>query len=114
MITKEQKIIDALAGQFPIKIYPERGILGKLREVFDEFDIKPNTLLEVHSMVDLREEGGIGCDIRPIGLAAEDVKTAFLCSITHVRIKIGEPLYEELEKYRLKRIKKLAAQNRFR
>jgi hypothetical protein len=114
MITKEQKIINALAGQFPIKVYPEREILAKLREVFDEFEIKPNTLLEIHSMVDLREEGGIGCDIRPIGMAAEDVKTAMLCSITHFRIKIGEPFYEELEKYRAKRIRKLAAQNRFR
>jgi hypothetical protein len=114
MITKEQKIINALEGQFPIKVYPEREILAKLREIFESFEIKLNTILEIHRMIDLSEEGGIGCDIRPIGLAAEDVKTAFLCSITHFRIKIGEPNYEELEKYRIKRIKKLALQNRFR
>jgi hypothetical protein len=114
MITKEQKIINALEGQFPIKVYPEREILAKLRETFEGFEIKPNTILEIHGMIDLGDEGGIGCDIRPIGLAPGDMKTAFLCSITHFRIKIGEPLYEELEKYRIKRIKKLALQNRFR
>jgi hypothetical protein len=114
MITKEQKIINALGGQFPIKVYPEREILAKLRETFEGFEIKPNTILEIHRMIDLGDEGGIGCDIRPIGLAQGDMKTAFLCSITHFRIKIGEPHYEELEKYRIKRIKKLALQNRFR
>jgi hypothetical protein len=114
MITKEQKIINALEGQFPIKVYPEREVLAKLRETFEGFEIKTNTLLEIHKMMDLREEGGIGCDIRPIGLDGKDAKTAFLCSITHFRIKIGEPHYEELEKYRAKRIRKLAAQNRFR
>ncbi len=114
MITKEQKIINALEGQFPIKVYPERGLLAKLRETFEGFEIKPDTILEIHRMIDLGNEGGIGCDIRPIGLAAGDMKTAFLCSITHFRIKIGEPHYEELEKYRIKRIKKLALQNRFR
>lgn len=114
MITKEQKIINALEGQFPIKVYPEIAILVKLRETFEAFEIKPNTILEIHRMIDLGNEGGIGCDIRPIGLEGKDVKTAFLCSITHFRVKTGEPFYEELEKYRIKRIKKLALQNRFR
>jgi hypothetical protein len=114
MISKEQKIINALEGQFPIKVYPEREVLAKLREVFEGFEIKTNTILEIHRMLDLSDEGGIGCDIRPVGLEKVDAKTAFLCSITHFRIKIGEPFYEELEKYRIKRIRKLAAQNRFR
>ena len=63
-------------------------------------------------MYDMKEEGGITCEVRPKGMKSEEVKSNFLCYITHFKVKRGEPLFKELEKYRIKRIRRLTRQNR--
>ncbi len=114
MITREQRLIDKVRPALPIIVYPEREILGKLRENFNDDSISLKTPLEIHSMVDLGVTGGIGCEIRTRGLDTEKAKAVFLSSITHFKIKRGQPCYQELEKYRMKRIRKLSRQNRNR
>lgn len=114
MIRKEQILIKKVEPVLPIIVFPERAILAKLRENFEGASIDLKTELEIHALHDLGEEGGLTCEIRPKGLDAEEVKTVFLCSITHFKVKRGEPFYQDLEKYRLKRIRRLAQQNRNR
>ena len=109
---KEQLIIDKVKPDLPIKAYPGREVLGKLRETFEDDSINLKTEFEIHSMVYFGDEGGITCEICPVGLDKATAKAAFLSSITHFRIKKGEPHYLELEKYRIKRIRKLARQNK--
>ncbi len=112
MITREQAIINQVETSLPISIFPERDILPKLREHFKDDSINLNTPFEIHKLLDMREGGGITCEIIPKGLTSEDLETTFLCSITHFRVKRGEPFFSELEKYRIKRIRRLSRQNR--
>ncbi len=60
-------------------------------------------------MYDLREQGGITCELRPKGMKSE---SNIFCSITHVKIKRGEPFFKEIERYRMKRIRRISRQNR--
>ena len=105
-------LINKVTPDLPITVYPEREILGKIRENFSDESINKKTELEIHSMVFTGDMGGITCEIRTPNLEVEKSETVFLCSITHLRIKRGEPHYQELEKYRIKRIRKLQRQNR--
>ena len=114
MVTRAQLLINKVKADLPIIVYPEREVLGKLRENFKEDTINLKTELEIHSMVNLGTEGGICCEIRTKGLDTTTAKVVFLSSITHFRIKRGQPYYQELEKYRKKRIRKLQRQNKNR
>lgn len=107
MLTREQIIIQKTEPILPIIVFPERGILPKLRENFEDKEINLRTEFEIHKMYDMREEGGITCELRPKGMKSEEIKSVFLCSITHFKIKRGEPFYKEIEKYRIKRIRKI-------
>jgi len=111
-MTREQIIIQKAESKLPIIVFPERGILPKLKENFEDEEINLRTEFEIHKMYDMKEEGGITCELRPKGMKSEEVKSVFLCSITHFKMKRGEPLYKEIEKYRLKRIRRISRQNR--
>lgn len=115
MITREQILINKVTTALPIVVYPERTILGKLRENFKDDTINLKTELEVHSIIDHGKEGGLVCEIRTKGLDTKQAEMVFLCSITHFRVKRGESFYKELEKYRLKRLRQLKreSKNRF-
>ncbi len=112
MLTREQILINKVTPKLPIKVYPEETILTKLREHFEDESISKRSEFEVPKIYDMREEGGLTCEIRPLGVADEELEKVFLCSITHFRVKRNEPYYQELEKYRLKRIRTLARQQR--
>lgn len=112
MITKEQKLISKLEQHLPFKVFPEHMILVKLREAFPQVEIKKETLLTVYNLHNMGDEGGIGCAAKPINIAEEDDKIAFVCSITHLKLIPNQPLYAELQKYKIDRIKKLEQQNR--
>ena len=112
MVTREQIIIQKTESSLPISVFPERTILPKLRENFKDDSINLKTEFEIHKMYDMKEEGGITCEIIPKGLKSDDLELVFLCSITHFKVKRGEPFFQELEKYRIKRIRRLARQNR--
>ncbi len=113
MITKEQKIINLVQNDLPIKVLPDRPILAKMREVYPNSNITLDTVFEIHSMLDHGNEGGIVCEVCPLGLDRKTVETALLCSLTHIRIKVGEKHFTVLEKYRQDRIRDLKRQNSF-
>lgn len=112
MLTRTQIIINKVASSLPITVFPEREILPQVKKVFKDEAITLRTAFEIHKMVDMLDEGGIVCEIVPVGVNREDLESAFLCSITHFRVKRGEPFFLDLEKYRMKRIRKLKREAR--
>lgn len=113
-MTREQIIIQKLEPNLPIIVFPEREVLSMLRENFEDEEINLKTEFEVHKLYDMREEGGITCELRPKGMKSEEAKVDFLCSITHFKVKRGEPHFKEIEKYRMKRIRRLSRQNKLK
>jgi hypothetical protein len=87
-------------------------ILAKLREEYPQLDIKKETLFIVYNLHDFGDTGGIGCAIKPINADNEFDLKPFICSITHLKLIPNQPLYAELQKYKIDRIKKLEKQNR--
>lgn len=83
-----------------------------LRDNFKDQEIGLKTEFEIHKTYDMREEGGITCELRPKGMKSEEVESVFICSITHFKVKRGEPYFKEIEKYRMKRIRRLSRQNK--
>ena len=112
MITREQILINKVTEELPIIVFPENEILEKLRENFHDKLISRKTELEVHAMFFVGDMGGITCEIRLPNMEIEEAEKVFLCSITHFKVKKGESYYQELEKYRIKRIRKLKKQDR--
>ncbi len=112
MLQNEQALINKVKDDLPIKVFPTGKVLPKLREAFPNVKINTKTELEIHSMVNMGVEGGIVCEIRKEGVDVSEMKTAFLSSITHFKIKRGEPHFSELEKYRTTRNRSLMRQNR--
>lgn len=112
MIRREQILINKVSPDLPIIVYPGKEILEKLRETFKEEPISQKTELEIHSMLYAGDMGGITCEIRTLNLDTEKQEKVFLCSLTHFRVKRGQPHFQELEKYRIKRIKRLQRQSK--
>ena len=113
MITKEQKIINLVQSDLPIKALPDRPILAKLRENPSYKDITLDTIFEIHRMYDGGNDGGIMCEIGQLNVDKETAETVLMCSLTHIRIKAGEKHFTVLEKYRQDRIRDLKRQNSF-
>ncbi|MEM1324298.1 MAG: hypothetical protein AAGI23_00010 [Bacteroidota bacterium] len=114
MPSRQEILIEKVKPDLPIIVYPERQILPKLKENFQDDSITLETEMVVDDLLDMKNEGGIVCSLRPSHIPAEKSRVAFLCSLTHFKVKKGEPHYKELETYRLKRSKRLARQNRRR
>lgn len=101
-----------MSPDLPIVVYPSREILEKLRENFQDNSIDQSTELEIHSLVYIGDAGGVVGELRTKSWDTKKAKAAFLASVTHCRVKKGEPHYWELEKYRVKRIRRIGRQNR--
>ncbi|MEK7255840.1 MAG: hypothetical protein AAB316_13910 [Bacteroidota bacterium] len=113
LILNEQQLIALVKPDLPIKASPEREVLPILREKLPGEEITLATVFEIHSFVNMADQGGVACEIVPVGMDRKKMKVALVCSITHLRIKKGEPHYAEIVKYQVKRVKKLARQNPF-
>ena len=114
MPNRQQLLIEQVKPDLPIIVYPERSILNRLKQEFKDDSFTLKTELVVDHLLDMMDEGGIVCAIRPKHIPPEEVKVAFICSLTHFKVKKGEPHYKELEIYRIKRSKRLARKNRRR
>ena len=108
-----QQLIDLASPNLPIKVFPGREVLPALRQQYPKMEISLLTEFEIHSMVNSGETGGILCEVVAPDLNKKKAETVVLCSLTHLRIKKGEPHYAEIIRYQVKRVKKLKRQNRF-
>ena len=109
----EQQLINLMQPDLPIKVFPERELLATLRGKYSGIDIGTSTEFEIRKVLHLGEMGGVGCELVPTGYDIKKAEAVVLCSITHLRIKKGQPHYAEMTRYQVKRIKKLKRQNRF-
>jgi len=114
MITlSEQQLINLIQPDLPIRAYPQRQLLPNLRQQFPRETFTTKTELEIRSVMDMRDEGGVICEVIPTGFDTKKAKAVVLCSITHLRIKKGEPHCAQIVRYQVKRMKKLARQDPF-
>ena len=108
----EPQLIQLMQPDLPIKAFPGKGLLPALRGKYPGVEITTDTELEIHSVVNMGIEGGVCCEITPSGFDRKKAKEVVLCSITHLRIKRGEPHLAQIVRYQVKRVKKLQRQNR--
>jgi hypothetical protein len=73
--------------------YPKKDLVNALKKQGMQLDpYRDVQIRDVHYMGD---EGGITCDITPVGKETKPV----LCSIPHLLIPHEHPLYNEIRKY---------------
>jgi hypothetical protein len=109
----EQQLIDLITPDLPIRVFPAKELLPILRKQYSRMEISLSTEMEIHAIFDSGNSGGVVCEISPPGLDKKKRKEVLICSLTHLRIKKGEPHYAEIVRYQLKRVKKLRRQNKF-
>lgn len=112
MRNRAQILIDKATPDLPIYGTPGREILSAIREAFLDETIDTKTDFKIHKFLFLGETGGIGCELRRPEDNADLVTRPFVCSLTHFKIKRGEPHFAELGKYQQKRIQRLKKQGR--
>ena len=96
-----QELMREMKAQLPIPARPTSSFLRGMRE--QGISMTPNQELTIKSLVYMGDEGGIMCDVT---LPGSDTVT--LTSLTHIRVKSGHPLAEEIRAYQVTRTKKLA------
>jgi hypothetical protein len=99
--TQAMALIEKMKGHLPISAYAGTVLVQTLRRGGEK--VTPKQELQIHDVLYLGDEGGIGCAIY---LSAEQ-KTATVASLTHLRIPPDHPLAPEIESYQLARTQKL-------
>lgn len=87
----------------PFEAYPIRELVLQLR---DKMRITLKTKLLVDSVHNSNDISGIVCAIK---MENDEV---LACGLTHLEIPPANPLYEEIRKYQIKRIKRLKKLNK--
>ncbi len=103
MIDDEKEVyelIEMLNEQLPMRAYATPPLVKAVRH--EEVEIKVNDAVEIDSVLNLGDEGGIGC---AIGLWGG--KTVVVTSLTHLRIDRDHPLAERIQAYQLRRSQQL-------
>ncbi len=113
LILSAKQLIDLIKADLPIKAFPNKELLPAFLGKYPGISISTSTEIEIRSLFDNGETGGVTCEILPIGFDSKKAEQVLLCSITYLNIKKGEPHYAEITKYQIKRVKKLMRQNRF-
>jgi hypothetical protein len=104
-----KKLMEKMEAALPIPVHLNNNLSRSLRESHN-IKIKPTQVVQIKQIHYMGDEGGIGCSLTSKSL--EKAKQAFIVSLTHLRIKRTHLLYEEMRAYQLKRIRKLAAQDK--
>ena len=102
-----EELIRKMKPNLPIKAYPMRELVSALRTKHLQLTLKSEFLIK--DVMNSGDVGGIVCIIE-----CDDIKQdeGLACSLTHVQIIKSEPLRNEIEKYQLKRAKRLNKQNK--
>lgn len=58
-----QQLINKIKPDLPIKAYPIPGLLEHLRKQFPDETFSTKTEIQIKSLVDLHNEGGVGCEV---------------------------------------------------
>ncbi|MGH9769777.1 MAG: hypothetical protein ACREAB_20325 [Blastocatellia bacterium] len=100
---KAQELIKEIEAHLPLPVYPTPEIAHSLQQKGK--DVRVDEALEVTSVLDSGEMGGILCAIE-----SKDKEEVFMISLTHLRISAGHPLKARIEAYQRARVRKLSRQ----
>jgi hypothetical protein len=98
-------LMGQMQAQLPIPANPTGALAAQLRS--QGMKIASDRVLFIHRVFYAGDEGGITCDVTP----TKDAKTAFVVSLTHLRIAPGHPLARAIRAYQRERVRRLAQQD---
>ena len=98
-----QQLLKEMQAHLPLPVYATPELSRSLQEQGQ--DIRAGEELQVTSVLDSGEMGGILCAIE-----SEDRKEVFMISLTHLRIPADHPLRLRIEAYQKARVRKLRRQ----
>ncbi|MBA3571746.1 MAG: hypothetical protein H0W34_07200 [Pyrinomonadaceae bacterium] len=98
-----KQLIKDIEAHLPLPVYTTTEVSRSLRQQGKE--VRADEELQVTSVVDSGEMGGILC-----GIESQDKKEVFLISLTHLRIRSDHRLKARIEAYQKARVRSLARQ----
>ena len=105
---KAMELVRKMKAHLPIPARPTKTFIQALR--YNEMKVRSGQNLQIESVLYTGDEGGISCAIQLPGAEG----TVTLASLTHIRVPSSHPLFKEIRAYQIKRIRKLAQDNRHR
>ncbi len=98
---KTQRLIEQIKTCLPLPIYAGNALLHMLQK--KGVQVKYKQQLHIKDVFYAGDDGGIMCALD--GLASE--QTAYVCSLTHLKVANDTPLKEEIQAYQQARTHKL-------
>jgi hypothetical protein len=96
------ELVRKMEANLPIPARPTGGFIRAMKA--QGIKIARDQELPIKRVFYMGDEAGISCDVTPPGIE----KTPIICSLTHIRIKPGHPLAEEIRAYQRERKRRLA------
>ena len=101
---KAMELIEKMKSYLPIPVIPTKDTLNKIQQ--NKIKVSKDYKFQIESVLYMGDMGGIGCAIT----VPEVLESAFVVSLTHLKIQAGLPLVKEIKSYQKKRTKKLVKQ----
>ncbi len=98
-----EEFIQKIKQSLPIKAFPTRELVAKIRDKHPKLTLKSNFLIK--DVINTGDISGILCIIE-----CEDAP-GLACALTHIDIAQSEPLRNEIEKYQKRRAKRIERQH---
>ena len=102
------ELMQKMKAHLPIPARPTGAFIQAMRE--NEVKVSARQYLQIDSVLYLGDEGGIGCSIQ----LPDKADLATIVSLTHLRVRAGHPLSQEIRAYQRERVQTLAQANRGR
>jgi hypothetical protein len=99
---KAMELVRKMEASLPIPARPKGGFIRAMKA--QGVKIARDQELPIKRVFYMGDEAGISCDVTPAGME----KTPIICSLTHIRVKPGHPLAEEIRAYQRERKRRLA------
>jgi len=95
-------LLHEMEAHLPIPARPASSFVRAMRA--QGVTVARDQELQIKRMLYLGDEGGIACDVTPVGVTDK----AVVVSITHLKVKRSHPLGEEIRAYQMQRTRRLA------
>jgi len=96
------ELVKKMKAQLPITARPTKAFIRAMRQ--NGIKVKSGQDLKIDDVLYMGDEGGIGCAV----LLPGKEKSVTVASLTHLRVKAGHALADEIRAYQIERTRKLA------
>lgn len=103
--TQAMELVEKMKAHLPITARPTKAFIHAMRQ--KGVKVKPGQALQIDDVLYMGDEGGIGCAV----LLPGKQKSVTVASLTHLRVKAGHALADEIRVYQIERTQKLAQTN---